>query len=106
MSTTFKVTNNVEDMEGRSVLVFLKPQNPQRNYQIHAWQVLTGSAGTTETFDYGAMVSTDVATQGSSLETPLMPGVMHVIPGRVFPLEPGELFSQLEQGDPRKDPAE
>ncbi|MCU9946062.1 hypothetical protein [Pseudomonas sp. PDM13] len=106
MATKFNVNFEVDDMQGKTVLVFLKPQNPQRNYQIHAWQVLTGSAGTTETFDYEAVISTDVATQGSSLETPLMPGVMHVIPGRVFPLEPGELLSQLEQGDPRKDPAE
>lgn len=106
MPTTFNVTYDVDNMEGKTVLVFLKPQNPQRDYRIHAWQVLTGAAGTTEDFTYEATISTDVGAPGSSLATPLMPGVMRVVPGQVLPLEPGELFSQLEQGDSPKDPAE
>jgi hypothetical protein len=64
MATKFNVTCNVEpnDLQGKAVLVFLKPQNPQRNYQIHAWQVLDGAAGATESFDYEARISTDVTS--------------------------------------------
>jgi hypothetical protein len=66
MATQFNVNYNVEadELRSKTVLVFLKPQNPQRDYQIHAWQVLTGSAGSTETFDYEARISTDVTSIG------------------------------------------
>lgn len=64
MATRFNVNFNVsaDELQGKTVLVFLKPQQPQRNYQIHAWQVLTGSAGATESFDYEAQISTDVSS--------------------------------------------
>ena len=52
MATQFNIHYNVsnDELQGKSVLVFLKPQNPQRNYQIHAWQVLNGAAGANESF--------------------------------------------------------
>ncbi len=59
--TTFNVTMDVESMEGKTVLVFLKPQNPLRNYQLHAWQVLTDSAAATESFEYESLYSVDVS---------------------------------------------
>ena len=62
--TRFNVNFNVDSMEGKTVLVFLKPQPPQRNYKIHAWQVLSGSAGSTESFDYQAVIQTDVTSKG------------------------------------------
>jgi hypothetical protein len=68
MTTTFNVHYNVEtdQLQGKAVLVFLKPQNPQRDYRIHAWQVLTGSAGATESFDYAAQISTDAKPRGGN----------------------------------------
>ena len=58
--TQFNVSFNVDDMQGKTALVFLKPQSPQRDYRIHAWQVLTGSAGATESFVYDPQIATDV----------------------------------------------
>ncbi|QXI26266.1 hypothetical protein [Pseudomonas vanderleydeniana] len=62
--TRFNVNFAVDDMQGKTVLVFLKPQNPQRDYRIHAWQVLTGSAGSTESFLYEKVIGTDVTSYG------------------------------------------
>lgn len=88
MATKFNVTYNVEsnELQGKTVLVFLKPQNPQRNYQIHAWQVLTGSAGATESFDYEALISTDVTSNGVNDN--------QIISGRQ-PIAPGQLLSAV-----------
>jgi hypothetical protein len=86
MATQFNVTMNVEDMQGKTVLVFLKPQNPQRNYMIHAWQVLTGSAGATESFMYEAIISTDVTSSGVNNNT--------IISGRQT-VQPGQLLSAI-----------
>ena len=86
MATQFNVTMDVEDMQGKTVLVFLKPQNPQRNYMIHAWQVLTGSAGATESFMYEAIISTDVTSTGVNNNT--------IISGRQT-VQPGQLLSAI-----------
>lgn len=48
----FSIPLNVQDMPGKTVLVFLKPPNPQRAYMIHAWKILTGSAGAGDSFDF------------------------------------------------------
>lgn len=50
--TTFNIHFDAASMEGKNVLVFLKLQNPQSNYFIHAWRVLIGSSGSTESFTY------------------------------------------------------
>jgi len=84
MSTKFNVTMDVEDMQGKTVLVFLKPQNPQRNYLIHAWQVLTGSAGATESFDYEAVISTDVTSSGEKPGNIITSGGTTILPGQLF----------------------
>jgi len=83
--TTFNVTYNVgaDELYGKTVLVFLKPQNPQRNYQIHAWQVLTGSAGATESFDYEAMISTDVTSTGIN-DNQIISGRQAIAPGQLL----------------------
>ena len=64
MATQFNIKFNVseDELQGKSVLVFLKPQNPQRDYRIHAWQVLNGTAGATEKFSYDGSITTDVST--------------------------------------------
>jgi len=96
MSTLFKVTNNVQDMQGKTVLVFLRPQNPQRNFLIHAWQVLTGSAGATETFSYEATISTDVSSVGDK-ENTIVSGRQTTLPGQLYTAtSPGGLSPQLQ----------
>ena len=67
MVTQINISNNVEsdEMRGKTVLVFLKPQNPQSNYQIPAWQVLTGVPGTTEAFVYDHQIPFDVYRRGA-----------------------------------------
>lgn len=60
MATVFNVTMDTENMQGKSVLVFLRPANAQSNARIHAWQVLTPSAGATASFEYNPAISTHV----------------------------------------------
>ena len=63
--TTFNMHFDAGSMQGKNVLVFLKPQNPQADYFIHAWQVLSGSTGSTESFNYVNTISTDVTSYGN-----------------------------------------
>ena len=67
MVTQINISNDVEsdEMRGKTVLVFLKPQNPQGNYQIPAWQVLKGVPGTTEAFVYDHQIPFDVYSHGA-----------------------------------------
>ncbi|MET1079523.1 MAG: hypothetical protein ABWY06_16035 [Pseudomonas sp.] len=81
--TVFNLNFAVDDMEGKTVLVFLKPQRPQRDYRIHAWQVLTGSAGSTESFDYQAVIETDVTTLGDR-DNQIISGRRQVAPGQLL----------------------
>lgn len=97
MATQFNVTMDVEDMQGKTVLVFLKPQNPQRNYMIHAWQVLTGSAGATESFMYEAIISTDVTSTGVNNNT-IVSGRQTVQPSQLLSaISPNSLSPMLQQ---------
>jgi hypothetical protein len=97
MATQFNVKMDVEDMQGKTVLVFLKPQNPQRNYMIHAWQVLTGSAGATESFMYEAIISTDVTSTGVNNNT-IISGRQTVQPGQLLSaVSPNSLSPMLQQ---------
>ena len=97
MSTIFNVNMAVEDMQGKTVLVFLKPQNPQRNYLIHAWQVLTGSAGSTESFAFEAQISTDVTSIGEQPGNTIISARANVNPGQLFQaISPSNLSPKLE----------
>ena len=62
-----------DEMRGKSVLVFLKPQNPQSNYQIPAWQVLTGVPGTTEAFVYDHQIPFDLYSHGAGDNVKMAP---------------------------------
>ncbi|MDI3296680.1 hypothetical protein [Janthinobacterium tructae] len=75
MVTQINISNNVEsdEMRGKTVLVFLKPQNPQGNYQIPAWQVLTGVPGTTEAFVYDHQIPFDVYSHGAGDDMKMTP---------------------------------
>lgn len=98
MATRFNVNFNVsaEELQGKTVLVFLKPQQPQRNYQIHAWQVLTGSAGATESFDYEPQISTDVSSLDVN-DSKIFSGRKNVLPGQLLSVvSPAGLSPQLQ----------
>lgn len=64
-----KVSMDVEDMKGKSVLVFLKPMRPQTNLRVHAWQEIKASAGAVSFFDFEPVVSCDLTTPGVSTHT-------------------------------------
>ena len=68
MVTQNNISNSVEsdEMRGKSVLVFLKPQNPQSNYQNPAWQALKGVPGPIESFVYDHQIPLDVYSHGAS----------------------------------------
>ena len=96
MATTFNVTMAVDNMEGKTVLVFLKPQPPQQNYRIHAWQVLTGSAGATESFAYRYKITTNVSSQGIHSNA-IVSGTVSITPGQlVEAISPNGLSPQLQ----------
>ena len=68
MTTRFNVNYNVtnDDMRGKTVLVFLKPQGPQSDYRLHAWQVLSGAPGSTESFAYEEVISAGNSSYGAN----------------------------------------
>ncbi|WP_071871609.1 hypothetical protein [Atopomonas hussainii] len=95
--TVFNVNFAVDDMEGKTVLVFLKPERPQRDYRIHAWQVLTGSAGATESFSYEANIETDVTTAGDKAGNLIVSGRRSITPGTLMQaVSPSGLSPYLE----------
>ncbi|OEZ62014.1 hypothetical protein [Duganella sp. HH105] len=98
MATNFNVIYDVEsdELQGKTVLVFLKPQNPQRNYLIHAWQVLTGSAGATESFSYEANIATDVTSTGVN-DNKIVSGRQQLLPGQLLSaVSPNGLSPKLQ----------
>ncbi|MGA4636063.1 hypothetical protein ACPA5B_19510 [Pseudomonas solani] len=93
----FNVHFAVEDMEGKTVLVFLKPQNPQRDYNIHAWRVLTGSAGASEQFSYVDQIETDLSSTGDTLDEKIISARATVQPGQLMQaVSPGGLSPHLQ----------
>lgn len=68
MVTQINISYSVEsdEMRGKTVLVFLKPQNPQSNYQNPAWQALKGVPGPIESFVYDHQIPLDVYSHGAS----------------------------------------
>lgn len=59
-----RVHSNVEDMRGKRVLVFLRPQAPQTDYLVHAWKQLEISSGATAQFTFEQTVSARIVTTG------------------------------------------
>ncbi|NYE59926.1 hypothetical protein FHW58_001078 [Duganella sp. 1224] len=56
------VHSDVEDMRGKRVLVFLRPQAPQLDYQVHAWQQLEISSGATVQFQFDPTVGARIVS--------------------------------------------
>lgn len=97
MTSTFNVTMDADDMEGKTVLVFLKPQHPEANYKIHAWQVLNGSAHSTETFTYTADINLTVTNFGFN-DNPIVSGGISVNPGELIEaISPSRLSPKLQK---------
>ncbi len=84
MATTFNVKMAVEDMEGKTILVFLKPRSPQRNHLIHAWQVLTGSAQSVQSFEYRYRMTANVTSRGANPANTIVSGAIAVHSGQLF----------------------
>ncbi|MCG8433597.1 MAG: hypothetical protein MJA83_06175 [Gammaproteobacteria bacterium] len=82
--TTFYVHFREQNMQGKNVLAFLKPTPPQSNYQVHAWQVLTGSAGATETFSYKAEIQVDVTSAGRKADNVIVSGRQIATAGQLY----------------------
>lgn len=52
-----KVHADVHDMQGKRVLVFLRPLQPRTDYLVHAWQELEISSGATAYFNFDPTIS-------------------------------------------------
>ena len=67
MVTKINISYSVEsdEMRGKTVLVFLKPQNPQSNYQNPAWQALKGVPAPIESFVYDHQIALDMRSHGA-----------------------------------------
>ncbi len=95
--TTFNVKMDVTSMDGKCVLVFLKPTPPQRNYMVHAWQVLNASAGATESFVYQAKISTCVTSVGLNPSNTVISKTEIILPGQLKQaISPTGLSPKLE----------
>ena len=57
-----RVHSDVDDMRGKRVLVFLRPQAPQTDYLVHAWKELEISSGATAQFVFDDTVSARIVT--------------------------------------------
>jgi len=81
---------DVESMQGKGVLVFLRPVTSQRNVLIHAWQVLNTSAGATGSFEYDPVISTNVFSRRNP---------PHYILSETIAVQPGSLLQAVSAGD-------
>jgi hypothetical protein len=91
MAIVFNVVMDVENMEDMSVLVFLRPVPAQWNSLIHAWQVLTASAGTIASFDYSPRISTNVFSRHDP---------SRYILSETKEVQPGSLLQVVNAGEP------
>ena len=99
MITQINIRYNVEsdEMRGKTALLFLKPQNPQGNYQIPAWQVLKGVPGSTEAFVYDHQIPFDVHSHGAG-------GDMKMTPERQSQQPQASLTQQQDGAIPKTNP--
>ncbi|WP_126452892.1 hypothetical protein [Sulfuriflexus mobilis] len=92
-----RVHSNVTDMQGKRVLVFLRPQRPITSCHIHAWQVLDISSGATASFDFDPKVSACLLTQGKGRDNPTRSAAQIIHPGQLFlATRPDSLSPTLE----------
>ena len=87
--TTYTLNLTNDDTENQKALVFLKPQQPRRDYQIHAWQAPAGPTGSGESFTYAVSIETNVTSKGAMPGNTLSPDQMAIAPADL-PLAPEE----------------
>jgi hypothetical protein len=106
-----KVRSDVDEMRGKRVLVFLRPQVPQTDFLVHAWQVLDISAGASAQFAFDPVVSARIATHSrrgnpiQSIERAVPPGHLLRItrPDALSPtLEPAPTGMAIDRLLPRQ----
>ncbi|MGA4636061.1 hypothetical protein ACPA5B_19500 [Pseudomonas solani] len=93
---TFNV-NADDDIEGKTMRVFLKP-NPQADYHPSAWQVPSGA---TEPFVYDAVIGTDISSIAEKAGNPLpLPGdlLQAVSPGEMSQLPGSQTLTPQQSG--------
>jgi hypothetical protein len=79
-----RVHSSADDMQGKRVLVFLRPQRPRSNYLIHAWQNLEISAGATAVFDFDTRISVQLLTMSKRGRNPTLSAEQTAHPGELF----------------------
>ncbi len=93
---TCKVSANVTDMRGKSVLVFVRPQQAARDVRVYAWQILELSGGATASFAFDQTISVSVVTQGVDPANPIESERVGIYPGTLkIATRPGGLSPQL-----------
>lgn len=98
MATKFNVAMNTDDMEGKTVLVFIRPTPALSNYRIHAWQVLTASAGSIESFSYDSIITTNVSSVGVNPDNQLVSETKYIQPGSLLQaVSPNGLSPKLQE---------
>jgi len=80
----FRVHMACTDMEGRQVLVFLRPVAPSADFRVHAWQQLSASAGATERFCLETRVGACLLTAGSGEGQQIVSPLQTMLPGELY----------------------
>jgi len=94
---TCNVTADVDNMRGKSVLVFLRPMRPTRDIRVHAWQVLDLSGSATASFHFNPAISAGVATYGVDPATSIESERVAIYPGSLYQaIRPAGLSPQLQ----------
>ncbi len=87
---TFNVNSN-DDIEGKTMRVFLKLQTAQADYQPSAWQVLSGAAGATEPVVYEAVIETDISSIARKVVNPSPLGISSLSSDMLQAVSPVEM---------------
>ncbi|NWG87376.1 MAG: hypothetical protein HXY26_07710 [Hydrogenophilaceae bacterium] len=79
-----RVHSEVDDMQGKRVLVFLRPQRQRTNFLVHAWQDLEISSGATACFNFDTRISARLLTRGKSSNNPTRSAEQTINPGQLY----------------------
>lgn len=96
---TCKVSADVTDMRGKSVLVFLRPLQAARDIRVHAWQILDLSGGATASFIFDRTVTASVSTKKTEPANLIESERVEIYPGSLkIATRPAGLSPQLSTG--------
>lgn len=71
-------------MQGKRVLVFLRPQRPRTNFLVHAWQDLEISSGAMARFDFDGRISARLLSRGRAGQPPTLSAEQIIHPGQLY----------------------